>query len=136
MLYTVQRPEAPEDHLRGRYSSRPDGSYAFIGVRPVPYPIPDDGPVGKMLAASGRHPWRPAHIHMIVQAPGYRTLTTHLFDAASEYLGSDAVFAVKPSLLRMFVERDPEDPQRPPGVSPGPWVSLESDVVLASGSSG
>src|SRR3954470_20544100 len=99
-LYAVQKPEGPEDHLRGRLRTRDDGSYAFLAVRPVPYPIPDDGPVGRMLAATGRHPWRPAHIHMIVRAEGFRRVTTHVFDAASEYLDSDAVFAVKPSLLR------------------------------------
>ena len=129
MLYTVQRPEAPEDHLRGRYLTRDDGSYAFVGVRPVPYTIPDDGPVGTMLSATGRHPWRPAHIHMIVRAPGYRTLTTHIFDAASEYLDSDAVFAVKPSLLREFELRSADDPERPQGVD-GQWVSVESEIVL------
>src|SRR5438045_2947799 len=89
-LYAVQRPEAAEDHLRGRFHSRPDGSYAFLGVRPVPYPIPYDGPVGAMLEATGRHPWRPAHIHMIIRAAGYRTLTTHVFDRARPYLESDA----------------------------------------------
>ena len=68
-----------------------------------------------MLAATGRHPWRPAHIHMIARAPGYRTVTTHVFDAASQYLDSDTVFAVKPSLLRTFVERAAEDPERPSG---------------------
>ena len=129
MLYTVQRPEAPEDHLRGRYLTRDDGSYAFVGVRPVPYTIPDDGPVGTMLSATGRHPWRPAHIHMIVRAPGYRTLTTHIFDAASEYLDSDAVFAVKPSLLREFELRSADDPERPQGVD-GQWVSVENEIVL------
>lgn len=128
-LYTVQRPEAPEDHLRGRYLTRDDGSYAFVGVRPVPYTIPDDGPVGTMLSATGRHPWRPAHIHMIVRAPGYTTLTTHIFDAASEYLDSDAVFAVKPSLLREFELRSADDPERPRGVD-GPWVSVENEIVL------
>ena len=80
-LYAVQRPEAPEDHLRGRFRTRDDGSYAFLAVRPVPYTIPHDGPVGQMLAATGRHPWRPAHIHMIVRAPGYRTVATHIFDS-------------------------------------------------------
>jgi hydroxyquinol 1,2-dioxygenase len=130
MLYAVQRPEAPEEHLRGRYFSREDGSYAFLAVRPVPYPIPDDGPVGKMLDATGRHPWRPAHIHMIVRAPGYRTVTTHIFDAASEYLASDTVFAVKPSLVRTFQERPAYDAHRPPGVEGG-WVSLSTDIVLA-----
>jgi hydroxyquinol 1,2-dioxygenase len=128
-LYAVQRPEAPEDHLRGRYLSREDGTYALLAVRPVPYPIPDDGPVGKMLAASGRHPWRPAHIHMIVRAPGYRTVTTHLFDAESEYVDSDTVFAVKPSLLRRFQIHSAEEPDPPPSVA-GEWVSLENDFVL------
>ncbi|HEX4281326.1 MAG TPA: dioxygenase, partial [Solirubrobacteraceae bacterium] len=88
MLYAVQRPEAEEDHLRGRYLTRDDGTYAFVAVRPVPYPIPHDGPVGRMLEATGRHPWRPAHIHIIVRAPGYKTVTTHVFDATSEYLDS------------------------------------------------
>jgi hydroxyquinol 1,2-dioxygenase len=136
MLYAVQRPEAEEDHLRGRYETRSDGTYAFVAVRPVPYPIPDDGPVGRMLAATGRHPWRPAHIHMIVRAPGYKTVTTHVFDATSEYLDSDTVFAVKPSLLRNFVERAADDPDRPPAIPAGPWVSLENDIVLAPGSDG
>ncbi len=135
MLYAVQRPEAEEDHLRGRYLTREDGTYAFVAVRPVPYPIPDDGPVGRMLAATGRHPWRPAHIHMIVRARGYKTVTTHVFDATSEYLDSDTVFAVKPSLLRTFVERSADDPERPPGVA-GPWVSLENDIVLAPAEDG
>jgi protocatechuate 3,4-dioxygenase beta subunit len=131
-LYAVQDPEAPEHHLRGRFRTRADGSFAFLAVRPTAYPIPDDGPVGRMLAATARHPWRPAHIHVVVRAGGHRTLTTHLFDDASEYLDSDAVFAVKPSLLRTFVAREPDDPQRPDGVD-GPWFSLESDFVLVPG---
>jgi catechol 1,2-dioxygenase len=131
-LYAVQDPEAPEHHLRGRFRTRADGSFAFLAVRPTAYPIPDDGPVGRMLAATARHPWRPAHIHVVVRADGHRTLTTHLFDDASEYLDSDAVFAVKPSLLRTFVAREPDDPQRPDGVD-GPWFSLESDFVLVPG---
>jgi hydroxyquinol 1,2-dioxygenase len=135
MLYAVQRPEAEEDHLRGRYITREDGSYAFVAVRPVAYPIPDDGPVGRMLSATGRHPWRPAHIHLIARAPGYKTLTTHVFDATSQYLDSDAVFAVKPSLLRTFTERSADDPERPAGVE-GEWVSLENDIVLAPGEDG
>ena len=129
-LYAVQDDGAPEHHLRGRFLTRGDGSYAFLAVRPVPYPIPDDGPVGRMLAATGRHPWRPAHVHVIVRAPGYQTLVTHIFDRASAYLDSDAVFAVKPSLLRTFDERAGDDPERPDGVE-GPWCSLECDLVLA-----
>jgi len=130
-LYAVQDPDAPESHLRGRFRAREDGSYAFLGVRPVAYPIPSDGPVGRMLAATGRHPWRPAHIHLIVSAPGYRSLTTHIFDAESEYLDSDAVFAVKPSLVRQFVRRSAADPDRPDGAT-GEWVSVENDIVLAA----
>src|SRR3984885_9504307 len=135
MLYAVQRPKAEEDHLRGRYLTRDDGTYAFVAVRPVPYPIPHDGPVGRMLELTGRHPWRPAHIHIIVRAPGYKTVTTHVFDAASEYLASDTVFAVKPSLLRTFVERSSDDPERRRAIA-GEWVSLENDIVLAPGADG
>jgi hydroxyquinol 1,2-dioxygenase len=130
-LYAVQRAEAPEDHLRGRLLTRDDGSYAFIGVRPVPYAIPNDGPVGRMLDQTGRHPWRPAHIHMIVRADGYRTVTTHVFDAASDYLGSDAVFAVKPSLVREFITHAADDPDTPAGIT-GAWVSVRNDLVLTA----
>jgi catechol 1,2-dioxygenase len=137
LLYAVQNPDAPEEHLRGRFLAREDGSYAFLGVRPVSYPIPHDGPVGRMLAATGRHPWRPAHVHMIVSAPGYQKLTTHIFDSESGYLDSDAVFAVKPSLLREFRLRSPDDPERPADVE-GEWCSVENDIVLApvNGASG
>jgi len=129
-LYAVQDSEAPEHHLRGRFRSREDGSYAFLAVRPSAYPIPDDGPVGRMLSAAGRHPWRPAHIHIVVRAEGYQTLTTHIFDADSEYLNSDTVFAVKPSLIRTFIPRSADDPHRPDGVD-GEWFSVQSDLVLA-----
>ena len=83
-----------------------------------------------MLRSTGRHPWRPAHIHMIVRAPGYQTVTTHIFDRQSQYLDGDAVFAVKPSLMRDFVARSADDPDRPAGVV-GDWVSVENDLVLA-----
>jgi catechol 1,2-dioxygenase len=130
-LYAVQDPEAPEDHLRGRFRTRDDGTYAFVAVRPVPYTIPHDGPVGRMLESTGRHPWRPAHIHMIVRAPGHRTLTTHIFDEQSDYLDSDAVFAVKPSLVRRFVPRTADDPEKPAGVE-GDWFSVENDMLLVA----
>ncbi len=131
-LYAVQDPQAPEHHLRGRFRTRDDGAFAFVAVRPTPYPIPDDGPVGQMLKATGRHPWRPAHIHMIVRAAGYVTLVTHIFDRDSDYLESDAVFAVKPSLLRAFEPRAADDPARPAGIE-GDWCSLECDIALAPG---
>ncbi len=129
-LYAVQDPEALEAHLRGRFRTREDGSYGFVAVRPTPYPIPADGPVGQMLRSTGRHPWRPAHVHVIVRAPGHRSVATHIFDRASDYIDSDAVFAVKPSLLRDFVARRADDPERPDGVE-GNWWSLRSDFVLA-----
>ncbi|HUJ05305.1 MAG TPA: maleylacetate reductase and hydroxyquinol 1,2-dioxygenase domain-containing protein [Streptosporangiaceae bacterium] len=135
MLYSVQSPDAPPGHLRGVFRTRPDGSYAFLGVRPTDYPIPDDGPVGGLLAATGRHPWRPAHIHLIVGAPGHRSVATHIFDAQSRYLDSDAVFAVKPSLVRQFERHEPGDRAQndtaPAGVPPGAaWYSLCYDFVL------
>jgi len=133
MLYSVQNADAPPGHLRGVFRTRPDGSYAFLGVRPTDYPIPDDGPVGRLLTATGRHPWRPAHIHLIVSAPGYRSVATHIFDAQSQYLSSDAVFAVKPSLVRAFVRHEP-GADAPEGVPSGsPWYSLSYDFVLEPG---
>lgn len=129
-LYAVHDRDAPESHLRGRFRTRKDGSYGFVAVRPTPYPIPGDGPVGAMLATTGRHPWRPAHIHVIVRAAGHHPVTTHLFDDSSPYLDSDAVFAVKPSLVRHFEHHEADDPETPAGTS-GEWYSLESDFVLS-----
>jgi hydroxyquinol 1,2-dioxygenase len=98
-------------------------------VRPSPYPIPDDGPVGDLLAATGRSPMRPAHLHFKVEAPGHRTLVTHLFVAGDPHLGSDAVFGVKDSLVVDVAEHAP-------GVAPDgrtldtAWTSLRFDIVL------
>ncbi len=96
--YDVQDDPAKRN-LRARLRTGDDGSFRFTTVRPVDYPVPHDGPVGAMLQASGRHPWRPAHIHFAMTAAGYQPLVTHLFDAASPHLDSDAVFAVRPSLV-------------------------------------
>lgn len=103
-FYAVQQPEVQgATNLRGIYRTDERGRYEIRTVRPVPYPIPDDGPVGRLLEATGRHPWRAAHIHARVSAPGFETLTTHVFDRDSAYLDSDTVFGVKPSLIREFV---------------------------------
>ena len=131
-LYAVQDDDAPDDHLRGKFRTDADGRFAFRAVRPVPYPIPDDGPVGRMLGATGRHPWRPAHVHVVARAPGFASVTTHIFDAESDYLDRDTVFAVKPTLLRTFAPRPADDPDRPEGIDE-PWVSLELDLVLGPG---
>jgi protocatechuate 3,4-dioxygenase beta subunit len=102
--YAVQQPDVqPATNLRGRYRSDAAGRFHIRTVRPVPYPIPDDGPVGKLVAATGRHPWRAAHIHAIVSANGYLPVVTHVFDSQSDYLDSDAVFGVKQSIIRDFV---------------------------------
>jgi protocatechuate 3,4-dioxygenase beta subunit len=98
-LYDVQDPAQPPGNLRATFVTEPDGRYAFRTLVPECYPIPDDGPVGKLLRAIGRHPWRPAHVHFLITAPGYRRLVTHIFLAGGRYLDSDAVFGVKPSLV-------------------------------------
>ncbi|MEV8631991.1 dioxygenase [Streptosporangium sp. NPDC051023] len=100
--YDVQDTDQPEHNLRGRFRTDGKGRFSLRTVRPVSYPIPDDGPVGRLLRATGRHPWRAAHIHVIVSAPGHRPLTTTIFDAEDRYVASDAVFGVKTSRLRVF----------------------------------
>ncbi|WP_321961407.1 intradiol ring-cleavage dioxygenase [Paraburkholderia sp. J7] len=102
-FYDVQQPGIqPKWNNRGIFTTGEDGHYRFIGIKPVSYPIPDDGPVGKMLAALGRHPYRPAHMHFIVKAPGFETIVTHTFAGADAYLNSDAVFGVKETLVAPF----------------------------------
>jgi protocatechuate 3,4-dioxygenase beta subunit len=98
-LYDVQDTDQPQGHLRASFRTDMAGTYRFRTIMPVSYPIPDDGPAGQLLAAMGRHPFRPAHIHFMISAPGYRTLVTHLFFDGDEFLESDAVFGVKPSLV-------------------------------------
>ncbi len=116
---------------RGWLVSGPDGDFRFWSVKPSAYPLPADGPVGQLLDATGRHHWRPAHLHFMMRAAGYRTLITHLFVAGDHYLSSDAVFGVKPSLI---VEVE----DRPPGAAPdgrvmdGPWAALHYDFVLST----
>jgi hydroxyquinol 1,2-dioxygenase len=98
-LYDVQDDGQPAMNLRGVFTTGDDGRYAFDTVRPAAYPIPSDGPVGELLRATGRHNWRPGHIHFLITAPGHEPLITHVFDRASDYLDSDAVFGVRPSLI-------------------------------------
>lgn len=98
-LYDVQRPELAQAQARGVLRSGGNGEFHFRSIVPCSYPIPHDGPVGAMLAATGRHPWRPAHLHFMISAPGYRTLVTHLFRDGDQYLDSDAVFGVRSSLI-------------------------------------
>lgn len=97
--YDVQDDNATPMNMRGVYTTGPDGAYEISAVRPVAYSIPGDGPAGEWLFATGRHNWRPAHTHFMVAADGYKTVITHLFDAASDFLDSDAVFGVRDSLI-------------------------------------
>ncbi|GLQ38260.1 6-chlorohydroxyquinol-1,2-dioxygenase [Rhizobium albus] len=108
--YDVQQPDIqPKWNNRGIFVTGAEGTYSFRGIRPVSYPIPDDGPVGQMLKALGRHPNRPAHMHFIVTAPGYETIVTHTFVDGDEWLTSDAVFGVKASLISAIENGVPGD---------------------------
>jgi methylenetetrahydrofolate dehydrogenase (NADP+)/methenyltetrahydrofolate cyclohydrolase len=113
-FYDVQIPDqVPERNLRGLFTCDEHGRFAFRTILPAPYPIPHDGPVGQLLAATERHPYRPAHIHFIATATGHAALTTHIFVAGSPYLDSDAVFGVKESLVLDFpFSQDAELAQR------------------------
>jgi catechol 1,2-dioxygenase len=111
-FYDVQQPDVqPPGNGRGLFTAGQDGAYWFRTIVPAHYPIPTDGPVGTLLEATKRHPYRPAHVHFIVTAPGHRPLTTHIFVAGSPYIESDAVFAVKKSLITEFTPAD--DPNQP-----------------------
>jgi hydroxyquinol 1,2-dioxygenase len=127
-LYDNQLPGSPIN-LRGRFRTDADGRYRFQTVKPSSYPVPTDGPVGRLLRALERHPYRPAHIHFIVSAEGYAPLTTHLFVRGDRYLDSDAVFAVKESLIADFVRHDSPGEAAARGVR-APFYTVEYDFGL------
>jgi hydroxyquinol 1,2-dioxygenase len=126
--YDVQK-SGDEPAMRGRFRTDSEGRFHFWTIRPAPYPIPHDGPIGDMLEAQGRHPWRPAHVHFMIEAPGFRKLVTHVFASGDQYLDSDAVFGVKDSLIRDYVGH-------PPGIAPDgremerPYSHLHYDFGL------
>src|SRR5438874_11143714 len=129
-LYDAQDEKPNELHMRGKFRSDAEGRYLIRTVLPVNYPIPSDGLVGRMLKATGRHPWRPAHIHFVVSADGYEPVTTHIFDRTDPYLASDAVFAVKDSLICDFVRHEDAEPEaRKIGVEP-PFYTAHFDFRL------
>ena len=127
--YDMQIPDETGMKARGRIRTDAEGRYWFRSIRPTFYPVPTDGPVGRMLRKMGRHPYRPGHIHMIVSAQGHRPVTTHLFVAGSQYLDSDAVFGMKESLVAQF-------DRHAPGVAPGgermevPFYTVNYDFRL------
>jgi hydroxyquinol 1,2-dioxygenase len=128
-LYDVQRSDLKQPQARAKLRTDAQGGLNFRTVLPVSYPVPTDGPVGKMLLASGRHPWRPAHIHFMIAAPGYERLITHVFRDDDPYLDSDVVFGVRQSLIAPFVKH-------PAGALPDgtqsarPFYTLHYDFVL------
>ena len=129
-FYDVQKPgEMPQGELRGLFTADDDGRFHFRTIVPAHYPIPVDGPVGALLRATGRHEFRPAHVHFEVSAPGLRTLTTHIFVQGSPYLESDAVFGVKQSLIVDFAPVD--DPARAAAADvPNPFRHADFPIVL------
>jgi hydroxyquinol 1,2-dioxygenase len=128
-FYDVQYAGLDEHRARGILHSGPNGEFHFRSICAEAYPIPHDGPVGRMLDALGRHPWRPAHLHFMIKAKGYETLITHVFRNGDKYLDSDAVFGVRSSLIADWVRHEP-------GVAPDgttldtPFYTLDFDFVL------
>ncbi len=128
-LYEQQDPEQPDMNLRGKFRSDSEGRYWFVGIKPVSYAIPNDGPVGQLLRALGRHPYRPAHIHLLVSAEGFVPVTTHLFVKGDPYLDSDAVFGTKDSLVVDFIRHDSAAEAARYHVT-APFYTVEYDFVL------
>jgi len=128
-LYDVQYKDLQRHRARGVLHAGPDGEFHFRTIVANAYPIPNDGPVGRLLQALNRHPWRPAHLHFMIKAPGYETLVTHVFRDGDKYLDSDAVFGVRSSLIAEWV-------RQAPGTAPDgtrldvPYYTLDFDFVL------
>ncbi|MCW2758568.1 MAG: alcohol dehydrogenase [Nocardioidaceae bacterium] len=126
-FYDVQLPELDGPVLRGRLRTGEDGRLTFWTILPAPYPIPADGPVGQLLEATGRHPMRAPHVHVMIAAPGHHTLITQLFVEGGDYLDSDTVFGVKEAITVPFPEQDGPAPDG----RAGPWRRLEFTFRLA-----
>ena len=127
-FYDVQIAGLEGHRARGTFTSDAEGRFRFRSILPSAYPIPTDGPVGAMLVATGRHPWRPAHLHFLVRAEGFETLVTHVFRDGDPYLDSDVVFGVRASLVKAY------EPHAP-GTGPHPaesvrYYTLDYDFVL------
>jgi len=128
--YDVQQLDEIGDlAMRALFHTDGSGKFHFWSIKPAAYPIPHDGPVGRMLDAQGRHPWRPAHVHFMIAAPGYEMLVTHVFVAGDKYLDTDVVFGVKDSLIREFVQHAP-GPAPDGRVLETPYYHLNYDFGL------
>ncbi|MFP3553058.1 intradiol ring-cleavage dioxygenase [Paraburkholderia sp. SIMBA_049] len=133
-FYDVQQKGIqPDSNLRGVFESDAEGRYWFKSVKPRHYPIPSDGPVGKLLGAMGRHPNRAAHLHFIVTAPGFDPVITHIFTPDCPYLSEDAVFGVKRELIAEFKRIDDPETGERVGFS-SPFWTVSWDFTLATSS--
>ncbi|RBY90381.1 catechol 1,2-dioxygenase [Blastococcus sp. TBT05-19] len=127
--YESQIPDIDEARLRAKYTTREDGTYCVRTIAPLGYAIPMDGPVGDLIGRTEISYFRPAHIHFLINVPGYEPLITHLFQEGSDYLDSDVVFGTKQELVTAFEEREP-GPTPDGGTSDVPWLESTYDFVL------
>ncbi|NOC83106.1 dioxygenase [Ruegeria sp. HKCCD6428] len=133
-MYASQDEEQDTYSFHALMTVGEDGKYAFTTVKPVEYTVPSDGPVGDILRACGRHPWRPSHLHYIVKAPGYRSLVTEIFPDDDPYLDQDTVFGVRDDLVMTYVERPASefpDGMELSGTITEPFLHVKFDVTLA-----
>ena len=130
-LYENQDPEQAEMNLRGLFTTDAEGRLHFRSVRPAGYPVPTDGPVGDLLRAQRRHPYRPAHIHFMITKPGFKTLITQIFADDADHLQTDVTFSVIRSIVGAYVRHD-GGPAPAPDVD-GPFYTLDYDFVLERG---
>jgi len=133
-LYSSQDPEQDEFSFHAEFTTDADGGYRFTTVKPVPYSVPTDGPVGTILNATGRHPWRPSHLHYITEAAGFHPLVTEVFPEDDPYLDQDTVFGVRDDLVIHYRAMEPgtfpDDGFSLSGKVEGTWLQVEFDVVL------
>lgn len=133
-LYSSQDPDQDTYSFHGLQTTGADGRYGFTTVKPVSYEVPTDGPVGEILRASGRHAWRPSHLHFIAKADGYRTLVSEIFAHDDPYLDEDTVFGVRSDLIMKYEEMPagsfPEQGYDLSGKVDGPWLRAQFDLIL------
>ncbi len=140
-MYSSQDPDQDQDEFsfHAKFTADLGGNYSFTTVKPVPYTVPTDGPVGDILKATGRHPWRPSHLHYIVEAEGYRPLVTEVFPSDDKYLDQDTVFGVRDDLVMQYQPQPagtfPEQGFALSGTVEGRWMLVEFDIVLVAISS-
>ena len=138
-LYSSQDPDQDTYEFHALFATDNEGNYRFTTAKPVSYTVPTDGPVGKMLKATGRHPWRPSHLHYIIKATGYRTLVTEVFPDDDPYLDQDTVFGVRDDLIMSYLPQSadqfPDTGFSLSGKVNDPYLLVEFDLVLHANAS-